>query len=240
MCQGVVTSSFYSRVESDINRINIDSLLKILNNHNLSVYDFFADFDQKRSNQDRIRSQILTAFDCYDINQLKEFEKTVNDDHLKLEVQLMLISLAENQNQITDNLKNEIHYNVIKIGDWNYKTLWTLLLTMPLYDFKELSILIASVIENFSRIDFRDKQNLEVLAHILIDYVQRSYQEKQKEAVETMIEFIMDLPAEPSTALAKVLAQLCLAKLNHNGKKVNIIATFLEQSGYGMYLRIIE
>lgn len=232
MCQGVVTSSFYSRVESDNNRINVNSLLKILNNYNLSLYDFFIDFDLRKLQQNKIQSQILVAFDCCDIDQLTTIERTLNDDKLRLEVQLMLISLTGDQSRITDNLKNKIHYDFIKIGDWNNQTLWALLLTMSLYDIEKLNILIASVIENCNQINFRDKQNLEILAHILIKYVQRCYQEEQKEKVESTVEFIMDLPAEPSIALTKTLSQLYLAKLNHDNQKIKTITTLLKQSGY--------
>ena len=73
------------------------------------------------------------------------------------------------------------------------------------------------------------------MAHILIKYVQRCYQEEQREKAESTIEFIMDLPAEPSIALAKVLSQLYLAKLDHDNQKVNTITKLLNQSGYSSY-----
>lgn len=235
MCQGVVTSSFYSRVESDNNRISVNSLLKILNNHNLSLYDFFINFDLEKLQQNKLQSQILAAFDCCDIDQLTIIEKILENDNLKLEVQLMLISLSGDKSRITDTLKNKIHYDFIKIGNWNNQTLWALLLTIPLYDTEKLNILVASIIENCNQINLRDKQNLEILAHILIKYVQRCYQEEQREKAESTIEFIMDLPAEPSIALAKVLSQLYLAKLDHDNQKVNTITKLLNQSGYSSY-----
>ncbi len=41
MCAGIITESFYSRVENNKNEINIDDLIKILNKQHISFYDFF-------------------------------------------------------------------------------------------------------------------------------------------------------------------------------------------------------
>ena len=43
MCKGVLTESAYSRVERGQSETNID---KLLNNHQVSLADFFAPFDQ--------------------------------------------------------------------------------------------------------------------------------------------------------------------------------------------------
>lgn len=49
---GIVTESYYSRVESNKSNISMDSLLKILNYNQVSLYDFFEpiiseDIDQE-------------------------------------------------------------------------------------------------------------------------------------------------------------------------------------------------
>ncbi|WP_158304584.1 helix-turn-helix domain-containing protein [Lactobacillus helveticus] len=45
MCAGVVTESFYSRVENRKSEINIDDLLAILKKNHVSIRDFFGVFD---------------------------------------------------------------------------------------------------------------------------------------------------------------------------------------------------
>lgn len=40
MSEGIISESFYSRVECDKSRINIIDLIKILNKHQISLYDF--------------------------------------------------------------------------------------------------------------------------------------------------------------------------------------------------------
>lgn len=49
MCGGIISEPFYSRVERGLSEINIIDLLKILNLHDVSLYDFFKDFDKEKN-----------------------------------------------------------------------------------------------------------------------------------------------------------------------------------------------
>lgn len=58
MCKGVLTESAYSRVERGQSEIDIDKLIELLNNHQVSLADFFTPFDQ-RSLEEEVKSAFL-------------------------------------------------------------------------------------------------------------------------------------------------------------------------------------
>lgn len=67
MCKGVLTESAYSRVERGQSETNID---KLLNNHQVSLADFFAPFDQPSPEEES-----KSAFLKRDVIQLKKLAK---------------------------------------------------------------------------------------------------------------------------------------------------------------------
>lgn len=56
---GIVTESFYSRVENNKSKISMNDLLNILNYHHVSLYDFFVSDDIKYLNFPHAESFVL-------------------------------------------------------------------------------------------------------------------------------------------------------------------------------------
>ena len=70
MCKGVLTESAYSRVERGQSETHIDKLIELLNNHQVSLADFFSTFDQPSSEEES-----KSAFLKRDVIQLKKLAK---------------------------------------------------------------------------------------------------------------------------------------------------------------------
>lgn len=47
MCAGIISESFYSKIEHDKNELSINKLLALLNAHNISLYDFLKSLMRK-------------------------------------------------------------------------------------------------------------------------------------------------------------------------------------------------
>ena len=96
MSEGIISESFYSRVECDKSRINIIDLIKILNKHQISLYDFFEPFDEHVFYKENIHCKIVSAFNSHNVKELKNIQTNISNNKLALEIQLM-IALLQNK-----------------------------------------------------------------------------------------------------------------------------------------------
>ena len=71
MSAGIISESFYSKIEHDKNELSINKLLALLNAHNISLYDFFEEFDEENLSKIKLEKQVYTAFNNRNINQLR-------------------------------------------------------------------------------------------------------------------------------------------------------------------------
>ena len=69
MSAGIVSESFYSRVERDKNAITINKLIAMLNANNISLNDFFKIFDNEGMPELKLQRQIYSAFNDRDLDQ---------------------------------------------------------------------------------------------------------------------------------------------------------------------------
>lgn len=125
MCAGVVTESFYSRVENGKSEINIDDLLAILKNNHISVRDFFGVFDQTMK-QNIQYHRFLLAINNHDKTWLEK-EKADNLT-LKAEFTAVIASLDNKKVKLSIEERKKIKSNFGKLGQWNESTLWNLAL----------------------------------------------------------------------------------------------------------------
>lgn len=95
MCAGIISESFYSKIEHDKNELSINKLLALLNAHNISLYDFFEEFDEENLSKIKLEKQVYTAFNNRNINQLRTIKKNLNNkDTIELlKINLMLATL---------------------------------------------------------------------------------------------------------------------------------------------------
>lgn len=237
MCEGVVTESFYSKVERDKSRIDTVDLIKILNNHKVSLYDFFAPFDKEYFNQEKIKCRAISAFNSHNLEELKSIQKKVaNQDGIRLHVKLMIALLQNKVEQLPKKLRQEMQYNILQIGSWNKKSLWELSIVMGLYEFDELTILIESIFEEYKEININDTKTLIPLANIFINYLVRCYEQHDIEKCRKVIRYVANLPSKPEIVLNKLLGRYYQAKIDGDCAKANIIHNLLAKSGYKDYL----
>ena len=91
MAAGIVTASFYSKVERDQSEIVIDKLVEILNTHNISLYDFFKVFDEENLPNLNLSRKVYSYFDNRDLDKLIALKKSINDKGTLLYLKVKLI-----------------------------------------------------------------------------------------------------------------------------------------------------
>ncbi|MBM6872561.1 helix-turn-helix domain-containing protein [Lactobacillus crispatus] len=232
MCAGVVTESFYSRVENGKSEINIDDLLAILKNNHISVRDFFGVFDQTMK-QNIQYHRFLLAINNHDKTWLEK-EKADNPT-LKAELTAVIASLDNKKVNLSIEERKKIKSNFGKLGQWNESTLWNLAAFMSLYDTNELSVLVTDIYEDEDAINLNKSSMLVALANVMVNYLGRLYQEDIGAAFQTM-QFIKKLPNNPVIMFHKLVATYYQALLDHDQKRLNLITKVLQKDGYDNYL----
>lgn len=233
MCAGVVTASFYSRVENRKSEINIDDLLAILKQNHVSIRDFFGVFDQSMQ-----RSIQYCCIQSAINNRNLAWLKKVQTDEPGFEVELTAIiaTLLNKKAHLSDAARRKIKSNFGRLGQWDETALWNMASFMSLYDTNELKILITDIWENRDSINLNNSSTLVALANVMMNYLGRLYQEKDLGAVLETIHFIKDLPTNPVIMFQKLVAIYYLALINHDQKRLNLIIQVLQKNGYDNYL----
>ena len=106
MAAGIVTASFYSKVERDQSEIVIDKLVEILNAHNISLYDFFKVFDEENLPNLNLSRKVYSYFDNRDLDKLIALKKSINDKGTLLYLKVKLI-IADFKGKIDEILSNK-------------------------------------------------------------------------------------------------------------------------------------
>lgn len=237
MCEGVVTESFYSRVERGLSEINATDLLKILNKHHVSFYDFFEAFDGVQPADQIIHQRIISAFNNHDVSDLKKLDKSkkIVSHKIKLEIKLIIAILTGSLNKISADLKVEMKHNILQIGNWNEKSLWELAIAMPLYDFDEIKLLTNSAFTSAQQINVTDEY-LMALSNVAINYLNISYHKNSLNECKKTIDFIFNLPINSTIAMSKIVASYYQALIDNDKAKVATIHQLLKQNGYTNYI----
>ena len=113
MSAGIITESFYSKVERDKSKIDIVDLVKILNYHKVSLYDFFETFEKENFSQKTIDFKIYSAFESRDMEELENIEKKVSHNSTAfLQIKLMIAILQNEIDELPQVLRQEMQHNI--------------------------------------------------------------------------------------------------------------------------------
>ena len=230
MCAGVVTESFYSRVENGKSEINIDDLLAILKQNHVSVRDFFSVFDQSMHQYHCIRSAISN----HNIALLKKVQ--IDQPIFEVEATAIIATLLNKKVHLSDAARRKIKSNFDRLGEWDETALWNMAGFMSLYDTNELKILVVDIVKNKNSINLNDSSTLVALANVMVSYLGRLYLEEDFGAVLEIIHFIKELPTNPVIMFSKLVAIYYSTLINHDQKRLKLITEVLQKNGYSNYL----
>lgn len=205
MSAGVLKPTYYGLIEQGLRKISINDLLEILKRNGISIYEFFGAFDQKEVQQRHFENQIQMACltgDEEQIETLLKLDKIKANRLQSLQLQLIKAEISGGVKHLPVYMQKRMRRELLHIGEWNRKTLWELLITMPLFDQEEVTILMTSVLEQKTRYN----STIELFAAVLVAYTDRLYNEGDFTEVKKFIKLIKSLPTKPTLMMYKVLA----------------------------------
>lgn len=227
---GVVTESFYSRVESNKNNISMKDLLAVLNYHHISLYDFFASVDVTNS-----KRKIMEAFLDRNIDKLKEYKNLASSTKYQLEFKLMFATLNYMTDQLSVGIKQEAKRQLLQIGKLTEDSLFNVNLLIPILDFQLLKPLMDYLLKVSEERKF-DNFKVRLLYHVFLAFLWRCYQEKDVAEMKKVLQFLQDMSGTSMLFLERKLADCYRYLANEDYAQLRNTVKALKLCGYGRFV----
>lgn len=227
---GIMTESFYSRVENNKTSISMKNLLAILNYHHIALRDFFDSVDVEDP-----KKKIMESFLDHDIDELEGYQNSIVAGKYQLEFKLMFAILKHETAELPDEIKQEAKRQLLQIGKLNEDSLFNVNLLIPVIDFQSLKILMDYLLKANEVKEFDDFA-ARLLYHSCLAFLERCYQEKDLAEMKKVLQFLRDAPRTSMLFLEKKLADCYRYLLNGDHAQLKNSIEVLKLCGYGRFV----
>ena len=186
---GIVSPSYYSKVEKGIHRITAEDLLAILTANQIKPWDFFNKLspDQAQDNvASFIEDEVNRAYYQNDIQKIRQIRQYVAESDFKDQEKMLLLidfELADAENKLADLSevkKNKLKSWLFDQNDFDEKALRIYINLIPIYDLKSNLLIGKKVVEKLKNVS-KPRQQEELLGVIcnllMICIEQQAYNE---------------------------------------------------------------
>lgn len=222
---GIVTESFYSRVENGRSNISMSKLIELLNYHQVSLYDFF-----EPAFEGDIEQQAILAFIDKDIVRLEAYQPINEKQETALSLMISILGApvcSDSEDALADYLKN---------SDDSEKNIFAWCLLAHLCSLAELGTIVDQVILALPA--NTEDLSLRILVNTLITCLNRFYQAKMFDEARITSELIQVMPKRTVLVLEHLVAKYYLSLLNGQEKQAARIKQLLQENGYAQILSL--
>lgn len=177
---GVVTPSYYSKVEKNLHRITAEDLIAILRINHVKPWEFFNQLDENQQAQNvafnEIEEEVNRAYYQNNPKKIEEIRQYVensdieNKDKLLLLIDFNLADTLNNVAELSDTKKAQLKNWLFEQDDFDERTLRMYINFIPIYDLKSNLKIDKKVAEKLKGTTETRKQEelLGVIINILI------------------------------------------------------------------------
>lgn len=248
MCAGVVTRSFYAKVESGRNRISADKLTEILFEHDIDITYFYQLLRNTYSSQSKLKENDLNqkmnqAFNSGKIELIEQnYHKILlqsNSSILKLRAMISVANLKDELNLIDPKVKEKLFVEFDEGANWMTRPDLLRLFTdtMPLWDSSDLSFfigrLLAKVQKEHNIPELLQERYLRVFENYLAVYYKKNNPVKTIDVnVQKTFDYILNLEPTVHFLLYKIAAVYLQNLFLGNKKEAQKIKDEMKKYGY--------
>ena len=227
---GIVTESYYSRLESNKSNISMDSLLKILNYNQVSLYDFFEPIIRENINQ-----ELILAFINLDSKKIEQLDLADGNEQMLAKIMLAILK-KNNLNNSKDYQMQLEKYLSIKNQDEIQRAVIDLLLAY-LCDIDQL-MLIVKKYKKYVFESSKQELTLRIIARIELVAMERFYKAGRIDDTLQLVKLLGSLPEDSNIILEKAISRYYLTLVDKDDKEAKGLRKILEIIGYDNYLSI--
>lgn len=248
MCAGVITRSFYAKVESGRNRISADKLTEILFEHDIDITYFYQLLRNTYSSQSKLKENDLNqkmnqAFNSGKIELIEQnYHKILlqsNSSILKLRAMISVANLKDELNLIDPKVKEKLFVEFDEGANWMTRPDLLRLFTdtMPLWDSSDLSFfigrLLAKVQKEHNIPELLQERYLRVFENYLAVYYKKNNPVKTIDVnVQKIFDYILNLEPTVHFLLYKIAAVYLQNLFLGNKEEAQKIKDEMKKYGY--------
>lgn len=242
MTAGVVSESFYSKVERGVHAIDVQTLVNILSAHHMDVVHFFSLLNYQKSETEpnfELINEISFAQNKKDIKRLNKIKKKIENGggvqpsfNLQFRLENAYAWIYHSNEFVSPAMKKKVK-SVILDDNWNRPAYHYLSQAVVLLDINESYYLVKSAFEAYKKNTEHDTFTLQFVALIAVNYLNCCYHRKgSKEYAQLAIDFLKILPIDPVIGFYRIIGTYYESIFNHDDKTRNMIIEILKKSNY--------
>ena len=224
---GIVTESYYSRVESNKSNISMDSLLKILNYNQVSLYDFFEPIVSEDIDQ-----ELILAFLNLDSKKIKQLD--LADSNKQMLAKIMLAILKKRNLNDSKDYQLYLEKYLSATNQSEIRRAVIDLLLAYLCDIDQLML----IVKKYKKYVFESSEQeliLRIIARIELVAMKRFYKAERNDETRQLIKLLGSLPEDSNIILEKAISRYYLALVDNDDKELHKILKII---GYDNYLSL--
>ena len=250
MCAGIITRSFYAKVEANQHEITANKLAQILFTHEIDISWFYKlirdDYiSEQQKTAEKLEQLMDSAVSKNDLVKLEDCCSKIMQlsDHeiLKLRSIITLAYFRKELNEVSSTTKENIYTEFDEGKHWITRPNLIRLLanTMPLWPQENLDFLIGRLLTYLKKEPKISELTLERYLRLLSNYLATCY-DKNKQGllsktnhVNEIVEYIINLPPNFHLMIYKIDAKFSYALINNQTHVLEKIKNDLTYYGYG-------
>lgn len=249
MCEGILSRPFYAKVESGKNRINAESLFKILFARQIDLVEFGklvqGTYDSAENKAEkRYQSQMNVAVSTKDLKLMEKYCQDIiessNDEILQLRALVALAYFKGELGGLSKEIRVKIKEKFDEGRNWTKRPelLGLLANTMLLWDQDDLNYLIGDLLKKAKKEAVSDlilERYLRLFENYLVICYERKAdgKEYQKNRVDEVIKYIISVTAPFQLMIYRITALYLHALLTDQKGKAQKVKKDMEAYGYG-------
>ncbi|ALS00989.1 hypothetical protein ATZ33_06295 [Enterococcus silesiacus] len=226
-CGGVISVSFYSKVEHNESRISAEDLLLLLEKNEISLEDFFL----IKKNNRKISEDVHLYYYQGDIDKLKDVYKRLSKDPAqKYSATLTKVFIAILLDQVDLLSKIEIDYLKLELfchENWDKMKLTLLTNIIHLFDEKSAGLMVDQVLKKFD-LNQKSSEMQTIFYSLLLNYIGMLIENKQVEKSKHYLVYVKQIQTIPENLFQTMLRAYYEQYLNQNQQQNHDILRSIE------------
>ena len=251
MAAGVISVSFYSKVERGLHDIGAEELIEILQKHNISFQEFFSSVSKEDADKKKLNTLVNRFIRAANEDNDNEIVDLINEfENIKpktpfIKSQILLAKMIANTHDKNSlaRLSEDEKKNIKKIifqedtDENEYLRIAIIANTIRVYSLDEASFLVTSIMRRYYDEDKTDRKILFALSALMTNYVNWCFENGKSELCIEALKYLKKLPCTVELTFFKILAEYydCIGK-NEKDESAKI-RDVLSKAGYQTFVK---
>lgn len=251
MAAGVISVSFYSKVERGFHDIGAEELIEILRKHNISFQEFFSEETKENANKKKVNLLMNQLVKAANEDNDSEIDKIINEfENISpqttfiesLILQAKIISNTHDKHSL-ESLSAEDKKKIKQLvfqkdtDENDYLRIVLISNVIQIYNIDEATFLINSIIRRYHNVTEVEKKVVVALSVLMINYIDLCFQRNKSNLCQVAINYIKKLPNIIELTFSKILGKYYEDIIHNNEEEASKIKEVLIIAGYDVNVK---